>query len=47
MEDRYPELADVLKSTQTSHSFHLAEENEQDIPDGDVRDLSFHCKRIL
>ena len=47
MEHLHPELADVLKSTQTSDCFHLAEENEQDIPDGDVRDLSFHCKCIL
>ena len=47
MEDRYPELAAVIKSTQTSDSFHLAEENKQDIPDDDVRDLSFHCKCML
>ena len=47
MEDRYPELADVVKSTQTSDYFHdFYEDNKQGIPDGDVRDLSFHCKRI-
>ena len=36
MESRYPVLADVIKTTKTSTSFHLAEENKEEFPHDDV-----------
>ena len=38
LESQYPMLADVIKTTNTSTSFHLAEENKKDFPHEDVRD---------
>ena len=36
MESRYPVLADVIKSTEVSDAFHLAEENKENFPQHDV-----------
>ena len=36
MESLYPVLADVIKTTKTSTSFHLAEENKEEFPHDDV-----------
>ena len=38
LESQYPMLADAIKTTNTSTSFHLAEENKKDFPHEDVRD---------
>ena len=37
MESHYPVFAEVFKTTQTTDSFHLAEENKEEFPHDDVR----------
>ena len=36
MVSQYPVLAEVFKTTQTTDSFHLAEENKKEFPHDDV-----------
>ena len=43
LESRYPMLAGVIKTTKTSESFHLAEENKEDFPHDDVRYIYIYC----
>ena len=42
MESRYPNLVVAIKTSNTTNSFHLAEENKEDFPHDDVR-MHYHA----
>ena len=47
MESQYLVLAEAFQTTQTVDSFHLAEENKQEIPHDDVRYKIMLCVYML
>lgn len=46
MESQYPVLFEVFQTTQSVQSFHLAEQNKQEFPYGDVSNFKVYYSRV-